>query len=129
MVSMEIKYYDFRTLSHQTQLERPSSDPQVIWETACSLFREAWSGEPVRLLGIRTSKLSDESEPEQLSLFDMEMPKEPDEKHKKLKKALDELNVRYGDGAVMKASMMKRPGKKREKQTGGNQGDNERKKL
>ena len=114
MVSMEIKYYDFSTLSHQAQLERPSNDPQVLKETACSLFLEAWSGEPVRLLGIRTSKLSDESEPEQMTLFEWEPPKEPDEKHKKLKKAMDELNARFGDGAVMKASLMKKPRVKRE---------------
>lgn len=116
MVSMEIKYYDFRTLSHQAQLPKPSNDPQVLRETACSLFLEAWSGEPVRLLGIRTSKLTDESEPEQMTLFEWEPPKEPDEKHKKLKKAMDELNARFGDGAVMKASLMKKPenkGKKR----------------
>ena len=105
---MEIKYYDFRSVSHQTQLERPSSDPDILYRTACSLFREIWSGEPVRLLGIRTSKLVDETEPEQLSIFDIELPKEPDEKHKKLKKALDELNSRYGEGAVIKASLMKK---------------------
>ena len=45
-------------------------------------------------------------EPEQLSIFDIEMPKEPDEKHKRLKQAMDELNRRFGDGAVVKASMM-----------------------
>lgn len=109
MVSVEVKYYDFRTSSHQKQLERPSNDPDILFETACFLFREAWTGEPVRLLGIRTSKLADEGEPEQLSIFDIEIPKEPDEKHKKLKKALDELNSRYGSGSVVKASLLRRP--------------------
>ena len=106
MVSMEIKYYDFRTVSHQIQLDKPTNDPEVLKETACSLFLEVWSGEPVRLLGIRTSKLTDEAAPEQLSIFDIEIPKEPDEKHKRLKKAMDELNERFGEGAVMKASLM-----------------------
>ena len=110
MVSMEIKYHDFRTVSHQMQLEKPTNDPNLLKETACSLFLEVWSGEPVRLLGIRTSKLTDESEPEQLSIFDFEMPKEPDEKHKRLKKAMDELNARFGQGAVVKASLMKKSG-------------------
>ena len=108
MVSVEIKYHDFRSLSHQMQLEKPSNDPQVLKETASSLFLEAWSGEAVRLLGIRTSKLVDESEPEQLSIFDLEPPKEPDEKHKRLKKAMEELNARFGEGAVVKASLMKK---------------------
>ena len=106
MVSMEIKYYDFRIVSHQIQLDKPSNDPEVLKETACSLFLEVWSGEPVRLLGIRTSKLSDETAPEQLSIFDIELPKEPDEKHKRLKKAMDEINGKFGEGAVMKASLM-----------------------
>lgn len=110
MVSVEIKYYDFRTVSHQMQIEKPSNDPKVLRETAYNLFLEVWSGEPVRLLGIRTSKLADESEPEQLSIFDLEMPKEPDEKHKRLKKAMDELNARFGPGAVVKASLMKKAG-------------------
>ena len=104
--SMEIKYYDFRTVSHQIQMDKPTNDPEVLKETACSLFLEVWSGEPVRLLGIRTSKLTDEAAPEQLSIFDIEIPKEPDEKHKRLKKAMDELNERFGEGAVMKASLM-----------------------
>ena len=112
MVSMEIKYYDFRTISHQKQLEKPSNDPKVLYNAACALFLEVWTGEPVRLLGIRTSKLSDESEPEQLTIFDIALPEEPDEKHRKLKKALDELNARYGNGAVVKASLMKKPEKK-----------------
>ena len=88
MVSMEIKYYDFSTTSHQIQLDKPTNTPEVLKETACSLFLEVWNGEPVRLLGIRTSKLSDESAPEQLSIFDIEIPKEPDEKHKRLKASL-----------------------------------------
>lgn len=106
MVSMEIKYYDFSTTSHQIQLDKPTNTPEVLKETACSLFLEVWNGEPVRLLGIRTSKLSDESAPEQLSIFDIEIPKEPDEKHKRLKKAMDEINGKFGEGAVMKASLM-----------------------
>ncbi len=108
MVSMEIKYHDFRTVSHQIQLERPSNDPRVLKDTACSLFLEVWSGEPVRLLGIRTSKLSDEAEPEQLSIFDFQAPAEPDEKHKRLKATVDELNARFGKGAVVKASLMRK---------------------
>ena len=106
MLSMEIKYYDFRTVSHQIQLDKPSNDPKILQETACNLFLEVWSGEPVRLLGIRTSKLIDEAAPEQLSIFDIEIPKEPDEKHKRLKKAMDEINGKFGEGAVMKASLM-----------------------
>lgn len=74
MVSMEIKYYDFQTVSHQMQLTKPTDEDRVLYESACRLFEETWDGEPVRLLGIRTSKLVDASEPVQLSIFDIEMP-------------------------------------------------------
>lgn len=107
MVSMEVRYYDFRNASHQIQLTKPTNDPEMLWKTACSLFRESWSGEPVRLLGIRTSKLTEEDAPEQLSIFDIELPKEPDEKHKKLNAALEQLNSRYGKGAVVKGTFYK----------------------
>ena len=108
MVSMEIKYYDFRTTSHQKQLLKPTNEDQVLYETACQLFKEIWSGEPVRLLGIRTAKLSAESEPEQMTLFDMELPQPPDEKHQRLNAAMEAIRKRYGNDAVKKASLMKK---------------------
>lgn len=108
MVSMEIKYYDFRTASHQKQLLKPTNEDQVLYETACQLFKEIWSGEPVRLLGIRTAKLSAESEPEQMTLFDMELPQPPDEKRQRLNAAMEAIRKRYGNDAVKKASLMKK---------------------
>ena len=108
MVSMEIKYYDFQTMSHQMQLAKPTNESKISYETACKLFEESWSREPVRLLGIRTAKLSAESEPEQLSIFDIELPKESDEKHKKLNAAMAQIKNKYGSDAIMKASWMKK---------------------
>lgn len=109
MVSMEIKYYDFQSMSHQCQLQKPTNEDHVLYNTACQLFEESWSQEPVRLLGIRTSKLVAESEPEQLSIFDIEIPKEPDEKHKKLNAAMEEIRKRFGENAVKKARVVKPP--------------------
>ena len=111
MLSVEIRYFDFRNASHQMQLEKPSAQPEVLLEKAGKLFQELWSGEPVRLLGIRTSKLVEESAPEQLTLFDLKPPEEPDEKHKKLKAALEELNNRFGKDTVIKGTLY-RPKKK-----------------
>lgn len=76
MLSVEIKYYNFETASHQKQLIRYTSDNDAIYHTAKELFCELWTKEPIRLLGIRSSKLKEEDEPEQLSIFDIEYPKE-----------------------------------------------------
>lgn len=108
MVSMEIKYHDFQSMSHQMQLPRPTSEDQVLYDSACRLFLEAWSGEPVRLLGIRTAKLVDEAEPEQLSIFDLKPPEPADEKHERLNAAMKKIRKKYGDGAVVKASHMQK---------------------
>ncbi len=103
MVSVEIKYHTFNQVSHQKQMERQTNQDMDIYQTSIDLFRELWSGEPIRLLGIRTSKLSEESEPEQLSLFDMKFESEEMRKKKKnLKEALKKLEGKYGDGIVKK---------------------------
>ena len=109
MVSVEIKYHNFQSMSHQMQLVKPTDEDKVLYETACKLFLESWNQEPIRLLGLRTAKLVDASEPEQLTIFDIELPKPPDEKHQKLNSAMNEIRKRFGNDAVMKASLMKKP--------------------
>lgn len=90
------------------QLEKPSNESDIICKAAVNLFREVWTGEPVRLLGIRTSKLSDENEPEQLTIFDMKPEAEPDEKHKRLRKAMDELNKNTEKEQLLKRVLCRR---------------------
>lgn len=113
MVSVEIKYNTFQSVSHQKQLLKATSNGQVIYENAVELFRELWNGEPIRLLGIRTSKLVDEKAPEQMSIFDyqQELVSENrstytksvsarNEKHAKLDKTMDEIRKKYGKDAI-----------------------------
>lgn len=120
MVSVEIKYFNFETCSHQKQLLKATNSDQMICNTAIELFGELWNGEPVRLLGIRTSKLSEEGEPEQLTIFDLqnmqydvkrkneEYNTEKKEKHlqrkkfEDLDKALDKIRQKYGQDAVVR---------------------------
>lgn len=71
MISVEIKYSNFRSVSHQMMLASPSNTSGIIYETSCRLFDELWNKEPIRLLGIRSSKLSDPAQPVQLSMFDL----------------------------------------------------------
>ena len=113
MVSVEIKYNTFQSVSHQKQLLKATSNGQVIYENACELFRELWTGEPIRLLGIRTSKLVDEKAPEQMSIFDYQNElasadkgkptknvTEKYEKHAKLDKTMDEIRKKFGNDAI-----------------------------
>lgn len=114
MVSVEVKYSNFHSFSHQKQLQRATNTDKVIYEAACELFRELWNGEPIRLLGIRVSKLVDETEPEQMSIFDWEDVSNPNKqdkkigkhaKQEKLDKVIDQIRKKYGDGAIVRGSL------------------------
>ena len=111
MVSVEIKYNTFQSVSHQKQIVRATNADQIIYETACELFRELWNGQPIRLLGIRTSKLVPDDAPEQMSIFDFqyeqESEKTKDDKHQKLDKALDEIRKKFGNEAIKRGTFLK----------------------
>ncbi len=106
MVSTEIKYASFQSVSHQTTLEVPSSSTNVIYQTACRLFDELWNGKPIRLLGIRTSKLVSDTEPRQMSLFELQEETPKSEKQQKLDSALDSLRDKYGKDIIKRGSLL-----------------------
>ena len=105
MVSTEIKYSSFQSVSHQTTLEIPSASTDVIYQTACRLFDELWNGKPIRLLGIRTSKLVPDTEPRQMSLFELQEETPKSEKQQKLDSALDSLRDKYGKDIIKRGSL------------------------
>lgn len=102
LVCVEIKYSDFTKASHQMQLLSPTNVSDTLYRASCQLFEEFWDGRSVRLLGVRTSKLSEEGQ-QQMNLFDMAKS----EKMQKLDKALDEIRGRYGASAVVRGSKMR----------------------
>lgn len=111
MISVEIRYYNFQNTSHQKQLGKATDDGNVLYREACSLFEESWSGEPIRLLGVRTSKLVEEEQPEQLSIFDMQpvleearAKKEKKKKHQKLDAVMEQIKRRYGNDVIMRGT-------------------------
>ena len=122
-VTVEIKYSNFTKCSHQAPFLSPTNATTKIYELACLLFEELWNGSPIRLLGIRTSKLQDMDEPVQMSLFDVELTKGCSgddfkaikktevtakrlEKLQKLDKAMDEIKRRFGNDAIVRGSIL-----------------------
>lgn len=104
LVCTEIKYNTFQSVSHQALLNTPSASTDVIYQKACALFDELWNGTPIRLLGVRTAKLSEENEPVQLSLFDDTLV--ISEKQQKLDAAMDQIRNRYGKDAIKRGSLL-----------------------
>lgn len=98
MASTEIRYASFVNVSHQMQLSSVTDDEKVLYHHACLLFDELWNGEPVRLLGVRTSKLATEPEPVQMNLFDL--PKT--QKEIKADQAAEALRAKFGNDVIKK---------------------------
>ncbi|GHT84067.1 DNA polymerase IV [Bacteroidia bacterium] len=110
-ISIEIKYHTFDTRSHQTTLPAASHTTQTLYMFACQLFDELWDGRPIRLLGIRTAKLTEENTPVQLSLFDLQgqqKASQQEAKQQKLESALDSIRNRYGKDAVVRGSSLEK---------------------
>lgn len=116
MISTEIKYNTFQSVSHQTTLSVPVNTTDSIYHTACMLFDEIWNGTPIRLLGIRTSKLVSQNGPVQMSLFNLtgseitastpESVTISSEKQQKLDHALDAIRKKYGSEAIVRGSLL-----------------------
>jgi len=107
LVCTEIKYNTFRSVSHQALLDTPTASTEIIYRKACDLFDELWDGTPVRLLGIRTTKLVEEGTPIQLSLFDYAAASSA--KQQKLDAALDQIRTKYGKDSIKRGSLLDSP--------------------
>ena len=69
---------------------------------AKKLFTESWKGEPLRLIGVALTNLTDESF-EQLSLFE---DNEKKERKRKLDATMDAIRQKFGNDKITRASIM-----------------------
>lgn len=102
-VCVELRDWRFRSSSHQGALQFPTDSTSVIYEEACRLLREFWDGTPVRLIGIRTGKISDHAFV-QMSLFETEQNR----KRLKMEQAVDQIRSRFGTDSIKRASFLKK---------------------
>lgn len=107
LISTEIKYSTFQSASHQATLAVPTNSTEVIYQEACALFDELWDHTPIRLLGIRTSKLVSLNEPVQMDLFSLQQESKT-QKQKQLDAALDQIRNRYGKDSVLRGSLLQK---------------------
>lgn len=95
-VAVKIRYPDFETQSRQTTIPYTCADDEII-PVVLELFKQLYRrGNPIRLLGVRLSELTNEAV--QTNLFS-DMEKKSD-----LYKAIDEVKNRFGKTSVKRAS-------------------------
>lgn len=100
-VCVELKDWDFRSQSHQMTLPEATDSTAIIYDTACRLLKEFWDFTPVRLIGIRTARISDDNFC-QLSLFQSE----ENLKMRELEKAVDQIRGKFGIDSIKRASFL-----------------------
>ena len=102
-VAVSFRMLDFRNKSHQRKLENPTDVTEEIFQNVKTLFQESWKGQPLRLIGVALTGLT-EDEYEQMSLFEDPSVKE---KQRKMDEALDSIRRKFGNDKITRASIMK----------------------
>jgi len=99
-VTLKVRYADFRTLTRSRTLLRATDLDDVIYQEACSLLRELSLKQPLRLIGVTLSNLTDQIQ-NQLSLFE-----EPQLEKENLTKVLDSVKEKYGEKSITRARLL-----------------------
>jgi DNA polymerase IV len=95
-VTVKIRYPDFETTSRQISIAYTNADDEII-PVAKNLFHKLYKkGQPVRLLGVRLSDLTNDAV--QANLF------QNIERKNTLYKAIDDVKNRFGNNSVNRAS-------------------------
>ncbi len=95
-IAVKIRYPDFETSSRQTTVPFTCADDEII-PVVKELFHKLYKkGEPIRLLGVRLSELTNDAV--QTNLFD------DVERKKKLYKAIDDVKTRFGKLKLKRSS-------------------------
>lgn len=103
VVSVYFVDNEFRHSSKQMTLNSATNVTNEIYYHICELFDQLWKGQPIRLLGVQTSRATTESH-RQYSLFEQQNL----EKLSKLDSAIDKIRHKYGDDSVKRASFIKK---------------------
>jgi DNA polymerase-4 len=101
VVSVKIRDAKFRTTIRQRALPGVVDDEHSIFHTATLLLDEHWDGRPLRLVGVSISGLVSAEGHYQHSLFGV------DEHRRKAMEAIDSLRDKFGDGALVKAGVLR----------------------
>jgi DNA polymerase-4 len=97
-LQIKLRYSDFLTFTRAKTLDRATQIDTELAEAARSLFHKAWTGKPIRLIGVYAQSLvADEG---QTNLLD----EEKTARWRKTLEAVDRIRDKYGDTTVSLAA-------------------------
>jgi len=98
-VVLKVKYADFKTVTRSRTLPSPFDSTQVIFTTAQQLLRELNPARKVRLIGVGVTNFSAGFRQMQI------LPEEEPHRLEHLDQALDRIQKRFGDKAIMRGRL------------------------
>ena len=101
VVNVHLKNNEFKTVSHQKKLMYKTDTTNDILDTAKELLKELYTGDLIRLIGVRVDGLV-EKEELQLSIWSKE-----NSKNRKLDETLDKLKEKFGYEVVTRATELR----------------------
>jgi DNA polymerase-4 len=99
-VQIKLRYSDFSTFTRSRTLDHATQIDTELADAARELFHRAWSGKPIRLLGVYAQQL--EGGEGQTNL----LAEDRTERWRKTLGAVDKIRDKYGDSTVSLASGM-----------------------
>lgn len=100
-ICVELRDWQFHNQSHQLTLSSPTDSTSVIYQNACRLLKDSWDFTPLRLIGVRTSRIAGDDYC-QLSLFDTGK----DKRMEQFEKAVDSIRDKFGIDSIKRASFL-----------------------
>jgi len=102
-VTLKVKYNDFVQITRSVTLPEVTDDGREVFRHCLRLLEKTEAGKkPIRLLGVSLSHLSAPGAKKQRSLFDNGTV---DRKHKSLNAALDTIQEKFGDDAILPGTL------------------------
>ena len=104
VITLKIKYADFRIITRRVTLDAPTSATETIHETACDLLDHMRLEEKIRLIGVGVSGF--DSPPHQLRFPAIGKDSQSNEERRtKLDKVMDELQDKFGQTSVVRGRL------------------------
>ncbi|MBP3463167.1 MAG: DNA polymerase IV [Clostridia bacterium] len=108
VVNVQLKNNEFKMVSHQKKLMHRTDTTNEILVVAKELLKELYTGDLIRLIGVRVDGLI-EKEEFQISMFDMK----EESKNRKLDNVIDNLKDKYGYDILTRATELKNSSEKK----------------
>lgn len=104
-VTLKVKYQDFKQITRSETLAGPTDEARTVFRTIGRLLEKTSVGHrPARLLGVSLSRLQRPGAEKQAFLFEAG---DGDEKRRRLNQALDTISEKYGEKAILPATLVR----------------------